>query len=204
VHPPPPRRLSSRHVLPLRLCRRFPGSRWPAPALSTSRRRCPSHHDSHRPQLLLPCDHTFFKALSTSWSFPRTPSCAHTSAFPRDFLFPTTTPRRSTAAASARYRPPPPPPPSHDPVLLEHHCNSLQLTDPPNFPFPHPSVVPRSAGELELHHRSASPSTRRHTAPQPQPRVLAALQHPAEAIQLILHCPPTPQPAERRAAIAAG
>jgi hypothetical protein len=93
-----------------------------------------------------------------SWSFPRTPSCAHTSAFPRDFLFPTTTPRRSTAAALARHCQPPTPPPNHDLVLLEHHRNSLQLTDPPNFPFPHPSVVPRSTGELELRRCSASPS----------------------------------------------
>jgi hypothetical protein len=85
-------------------------------------------------------------------------------------------------------------------------CNSDWFchTDPPNFPFLHPSIVPRSAGELELRHRSASPLTRRHTAPQPQPRVLAALHHPAEVIRLLLHYLPTPQPAKRRAAIAAG
>jgi hypothetical protein len=120
---------------------------------------------------------------------------------PQHFLFPSAAPRRTSAATPGRHRQPPTPPPSHDPVLLEHHRNSLQLTDPPNFPFSHPSFASCSAGELNLRRRSASPSTRRDTAPQP--RVPAALHHPAEAIQLLLHYPPTPQPVERRAAIAA-
>jgi hypothetical protein len=53
AHPPPPRRLSSRHVPPLRPRRRFPGLRWPSPGLSTSRRRRPSRHACHRHRQLL-------------------------------------------------------------------------------------------------------------------------------------------------------
>jgi hypothetical protein len=33
-------------------------------------------------------------------------------------------------------------------VLLEHHRDSLQLIDPPNFVFLHLSAIPHSAGEL--------------------------------------------------------
>jgi hypothetical protein len=138
-----------------------------------------------------------------SWSFPQTP-CSHRSAFPRDFLFPTTTPRWSTAAASAHRRQPPTLFPIPSPALLEHHRDSLQLTSPSNFTFSHLSVVSRSAGELKLHRCSASPSTRRYTTPQPQPRALVVLHHPAKAFQLLLHRPPTTQPPEHRAAIAAG
>jgi hypothetical protein len=203
AHPPPPHHSELCHVPSYALPAAFPASCWPAPA---SPRRAAVARAAMTPagrQLLLPRDHTLFEALSMSWSFPRTP-CAHTSAFPRNFLFPTTTPRRSTAAASARRHQPPMPPPTPSPVLLKHHRDSLQLTNPSNFAFSHMSVVSRSAGELKLRRRSASPSTRRYTAPQPQPRAPAALHHPAEAFQLLLHRPPTPQPPEHRATIAAG
>jgi hypothetical protein len=70
--------------------------------------------------------------------------------FPRHFSFPTTAPHRTSAAPSGRRRQPPTPLPIPSPALLEHRCDSLQLTDPSNFAFPHPSIIPRSAGDLKL------------------------------------------------------
>jgi hypothetical protein len=143
-------------------------------------------------QLLLLHDHAFFWTPSTSWSFPRTPSCFHASAFPLPFSLPSTTPRRTSTAASGRRRQPPTPPPTHGPMLLEHRHDSVQLTDPSNFAFPHPTIIPHSTGELKLRRRSALSSTRRYTTPQPQPRAPAAPHHPVEASQQLLHHPPAP------------
>jgi hypothetical protein len=143
-------------------------------------------------KLLLLCDHGFFWTPSTSWSFPHTPSCFHASAFPLPFSLSSTTPRRTSAAASGRRRQPPTPPPTHGPVLLEHHRDSLQLTDPSNFTFSHPSIVPHSTGELKLRRRSALPLTRCYTTPQLQPRAPAAPHHPVEASQELLHHPLEP------------
>jgi hypothetical protein len=52
--------------------------------------------------------------------------------------------------------------------------------------------------------RSASPSPRCCRASSPQPRAPAAQHQPVEAPRLLSRRPPTPQPAERRATIAAG
>jgi hypothetical protein len=57
-------------------------------------------------------------------------------------------PHRTSAAPPSHRRQPPTPPPDSDPVLLEHHRDSPQLIDLPNFIFLHPIVVPRSADEL--------------------------------------------------------
>jgi hypothetical protein len=51
--------------------------------------------------------------------------------------------------------------------------------------------------------RSASPSTHRYRAPQPQPGGPTAPRHLPEAILLLLHRLPPPQPEEHHAAIAA-
>jgi hypothetical protein len=123
---------------------------------------------------------------------------------PWHFLLPSIAPPRTFAAILGLRRQPPTQPLSRDPVLLEHRCDSLQLIDQSNFIFPHPSIIPRSTGELKFRRRSASPSTRRYRAPQPQSRAPAALHQSPEAIQLLLHRLPTPQPAGRHAAITAG
>jgi hypothetical protein len=88
-----------------------------------------------------------------SWSFPRTPSCAHTSAFPLNFSFPTTTPRAehrrclgspSTATAAASHprssapRAPPRPTEAHKPAQFrslapkrpDHNAGELELPPP--------------------------------------------------------------------------
>jgi hypothetical protein len=86
----------------------------------------------------------------------------------------------TSAAPSGHRRQPTTPLPIPSPALLEYHRDSLQVSDPSNFTFPHPSIITRSAGELKLRRRSASPSTRRYRAPQPQPRAPAAPHHPVE------------------------
>jgi hypothetical protein len=79
--------------------------------------------------------------------FPISFTHTHT-LFRRPSLFPSAAPRRSAAAACAHRRQPPTPPLTHDPVLEKHHRDPLQLTDPLNFAFLHPSSIFHSAGEL--------------------------------------------------------
>jgi hypothetical protein len=77
-------------------------------------------------------------------------SFTHTYAlFRRPSLSPRAPPRRSAAAACAHRRQPPTPPLTRDPVVEKHHCDPLQLTDPSNFAFLHPSSIFHSTGELK-------------------------------------------------------
>jgi hypothetical protein len=165
----------------LRLARRLPGPALASPRSSTSHRRRPSRHavtglasSSFARAVHLLALKLAQESLSTSFTQSTAQHCFFS-------LPPLKYPRRSTAAASVRRRQPPTPPPTCDPVLQQHRHDSLQLTDPSNFTFLHPTVVPHSAGELKLRRRSASPSTRRYTAPQPQPRAPSAPHHPIEA-----------------------
>jgi hypothetical protein len=180
VHPPPPRcselchvpsyalpAASSAHAaLLLPSPRRAAAARAATRAAGVASSYLRMQHLSRPSGMLISCTTTFVTHLITS--------------FPRHFSFPTTAPHRTSAAASGRRRQPPTPLSIASPALLEHRRNSLQLTDPSNFAFPHPSIIPRSAGELKLRRRSASPLTRRYKAPQPQPRAPAAPHHLVE------------------------
>jgi hypothetical protein len=129
------------HLPPWRPRRRFPSSHWP---LLPSPRRATVARAATTPagrQLLLPHDHAFFWTPSTSWSYPRIPSCLHVTTFPRPFPPPSTTPRRTSDIASGRRRQPPTPPSSPAPVLLEHRHDPLVLHSPTNFILPHPNIV---------------------------------------------------------------
>jgi hypothetical protein len=112
---------------------------------------------------------------------------------------PITPPRPTSAAPPGHHRQPPTPPPNSDPVLLEHHRDSLQLIDPPNFVFLHPSVVPRSAGELQFAARSASPLTALTAAPHHQSRAQTASSSFASAPQPIQTRPHAPEQPDRSA-----
>jgi hypothetical protein len=120
------------------------------------------------------------------------------------FLSPDPAPHRTSAAPPGHRRQPPTPPLDPDPVLLEHHRDSLQLIDPPNSIFSHSSVVPHSTGELPVPPPLGLLSTRRHRAVPPPPKAPTALHQSVEAPRLLPHHPPASQLAERHAAIAAG
>jgi hypothetical protein len=89
-------------------------------------------------------------------------------------------------------------------MLLEHCRDPLVLPSLPNFALVHRNDRTTTPVSSSFRHRSASPSSRRSTGPQPQPRAPAAPHHPIEASQQLLHRPPAPQPQEHHAAIAAG
>jgi hypothetical protein len=120
------------------------------------------------------------------------------------FLSPNPAPHRTSAAPPGHRHQPPTPPPVPDPVLLEHHRDSLQLINPPNSIFSNPSVVPHSAGELPAPSPLGLLSTRRHRAVPPLPKAPTAPHQSVEAPRLLSRHPPASQLAERRAAIAAG
>jgi hypothetical protein len=77
-------------------------------------------------------------------------SFTHTHAlFLQPSLSPSAAPRRSAAATCAHRRQLHTPPLTRDLVLEKHHGDPLQLTDPSNFAFLHPSSIFHSAGELK-------------------------------------------------------
>jgi hypothetical protein len=107
------------------------------------------------------------ESLSTSFTHSTTQHCFF-------FLPPLDYPCRSSAAASVRRRQPPPPPHTRKPVLLQHRCNPLKLTEQSNsIPRAHtaPTTAPVSSSS------AAAQSRRRPGAPTPLSPCQAHRQH---------------------------
>jgi hypothetical protein len=112
--------------------------------------------------------------------------------FHRHFSFIELTPHRTSAAPRGHRRQPPTPPPNPDPVQPELHRDPLVLLSPSNFVFPHPSAIPRSAGELQAPPPLGLPSNRRYKASPPRSRSPEAPHKPAETLRLLPRHPLAP------------
>jgi hypothetical protein len=135
-------------VSPQRLRRRFPGLALAFPGRSTSHRRRPSRHACHRRRQLLFARAAPLSALKHTQRL--LPDLVHSHARSISPAIPF--PERSSSPERRRslcHHQPPAPPLTRDPVLKKHHCDPLQLTDPSNFTFLHPSSIFHSASEFK-------------------------------------------------------
>jgi hypothetical protein len=135
-----------------------------------------------------------------SLSSPRTHSCTHVLRFYFSSYFLSATPRWSFAAASASRRQPPPPPHTRKPVLLQHRCNLLKLTEQSNS-IPSASTARTTAPVSSS--SAAARSRRRPDTPPPLSPCQAHHQHHITPRKLSSHFPAALRHSDHRNTVAA-